>query len=308
MRNSLNSYIPEGFFLEGKQQIPPRLCRESLALVNASDHYRILACRGELFAEGALLASCCELPSSELAFLETTLCTHRAVALLGKRGPILLFGDLLTHTGLLLAVCPQLPPSSLRRALLAIGKGDVLCSSALPNEELIPHATDVESADCLRELFFYLDRMLTPREAISFWTQTRLASGISGCAVEAKSLPIASVSLSDAEQARLSAFLLSYFLRCRQQDGAVSAHVNETDLSFSYRMELLSTRSDLQDASTAHSALLALPAFRQFQVREEGDATTMELLLAKGDLSGKLLTEAHAISVLRITLRQGRGA
>ena len=269
MRTPLSSYIPESFFFSGKQQIPSRLCRESLALLRASDDYRILACRGTALCEGASFLCLCEIQNDERSFLEASIGTHRTVAIAGKRGPILLFGDLLAHTGLLLAVCPSLPSESLRRALLALGRHDVLCSPAIPNEAMIPHAADAETADRLRELFFYLDRILKPRDAISFWTQTRLTSGIVGREVEPNRLPIKEIEISEAEQARLSAFLLSVFLRYRHEDGKASAHVSEDDAYVSYRVELLSVKKHLPDTDGARDGTSALPVFQPFAASGE---------------------------------------
>ena len=172
---------------------------------------------------------------------------------------------------------------------------------------MIPHTADADVTDQLRELLFYVDRILNPRDTISFWTQTRLASKVAGYPVGSDHLPIKAVPLSDAEQARLAAFLLSVFLRYRHKNGSAEAHVTETDRTFSYRVELLPAKNE-QKPTVPQDDLLALPAFRQFALQEADGETTVELLLLKAPSAGNLYATAHKSLVLRITLEISLGA
>ena len=180
-RRSIRSYVPERWLLEGKQVPTCRAFCEDVALLEASEEGRILAYRGRDLAVGESFFASVGIEREELDFVFTSLATHARVLFQSRRGPILLFADVLPTARRLLAVLPHLEGQETAMALSVLGRVEVavsgsfggFCTACAPDE----HACRV-----MAELLFDLDRIFNNCNVRSFSDYFRLIFEFAGCA------------------------------------------------------------------------------------------------------------------------------
>ena len=283
MKHHLSSYLPEMIFGENKHAIPARICREDFVAVDPSNGYRILAGRGVSIDEGASLPQVWGVAKKEIAYLERELPRHRRVLLSGAHGPILVFADLLDTTGVLFAVRPDASARGLRKSLLFLGIDTVAISPAIAEPDAsMPHEKMLEYVE---ELFYYMDRIFDAqnRFGIGLWTRTALISNFVGRRLQSTELPVDLPISSRSECERLTAFLICTLLSLRQMDGAIRAVHDPIDPTLSCRVELNPEGWEAKPSVRDHDRFLflALPAFRDFEVRCEEGRLVLDALIHK---------------------------
>ena len=122
--SSLESYVPDSFFREGKEELSGRECREDFCLINPSDKNRILAARGAAFEVGKHL----EISSSERSFVLTALSSGQTVACLCDNHPLILFPSLLQACGLIPVLLPHGKIGDVALCLCHLNRPDFLLS------------------------------------------------------------------------------------------------------------------------------------------------------------------------------------
>ena len=260
----ISSYVPESLFLDQKDEAHMRVCREDFVLVDPANGYRVVAGRGKGICEGEIFEPLRKMPKAEREFMERALARHRRIFLQGRDGPILVFGELLAASGLLLVLCPRFDVLSVRRGLLLLRKNEFACSEKLEEHAPTPRRGDVSVCDCLQEIFYYLDRILLPSKDTALWTSAALIANFAGCRADFGAMPAESVALLPHDRLRLSAFLLCLFLSMRNQSIAASVRgeLSESAVSIS-ALPIVP-----QGESFARSDFfLRLPAFRDISLR-----------------------------------------
>lgn len=290
--SQIKSYVPEAFFLEQKDREHMQIFHETFALVDPANGYRVMAGRGKGIRADLPFAPLDDLLRSERDFLERSLASSPHVLLQSGDRAILVFGDLLPASGLLLVLCPTHGASSLRRALLLLQKNDFVCSSAQEKESTTPRQSDAAVYEYLRGIFYDLDRILSPSDSLGIWTRIALIANFAGCAVDVQALPVKAVSITSSEALRLSAFLLCLFLSIRAEATAVSAAGEDAATELSLRVTLGDARA--HEASKPELPFLRLPAFRELSLLQRDGDWVLEASFCKK--SDKLLMRSEPLS------------
>lgn len=292
----LHSYIPELSFLQDKHQAPSRLFCEECAVLDAANGYRVLASRTKGLANGGSFFAHYGVGANELDFLERALVSHARVLILGKDHPILIFADLMPHTHALIAVVPEARASTLTRALSLIGQHNVALSPKVQSNRASAEEHATEAFEQAAELFFYMDRILTPSAEIGTWTRTLLIANFAGCKLDRISLSTQRVSLSRTNEARLTLFLLCCFLTLRHTSGTKFAIGNtpiSADKPFRYLTGALHC-TEYSDRiapvpSDTRFPFLSLSAFECFSVRVSDEKLVLEARLPTASRTSALL-------------------
>ena len=273
MTRKFKSYVPELLFGEEKQEISARICREDFAVIDPGDGYRVVTGRGGTYSSGQNLPRMWQIPKAEIEWLERALVFNRRALLLGAEGPILIFGELLDATGLLLAVRPYLTAKDLTAGLRHVGVRGIMTSPTFAD-----FTASIPTEACamqISELFYYADRILDTENRFEIGLRTRmhLIANFIGCRVETADLPFADPASSRVERARLTAFLICALSELRKMDGRVRVNGDDEQTSFRCRVELTPIGRLLPTARDRKTALPIsnIAAFQNFTVhREEG--------------------------------------
>ena len=161
--SDVSSFVPESLLLDGKNALSCRPCREDCALLDTNRAFTPVAFRGAFFACDDFFSRV-GVSLSELTLLTSELRTHPRMLLPTASGSLLLFGELLQTTGLLLVIRPHLPANcsavSLLSALSMIGETYFALPPSVSLKAASFSSFDDALLEQLRELFFYLN---------SFW-------------------------------------------------------------------------------------------------------------------------------------------
>ena len=303
MKQQLNAYIPESLLTEEKQELARRVCREDCLIVDPSNGFRILTSRGSTAMQGDLLNKRFAIPPSEMRFLRNALSKHTRILLTGGSSrALLVFADLLRASGILLVLAPHADASAVARLLNHLGRSEFAVSPALSRVSPVPHNTDGDVYEQLTELFFYLDRILSPSPRFGLRTKTHLIANFAGCILDDVAVPLDALSCPPAECERLVAFLLCAFLSLRARDRGVSAKTDEAEQSvLRYRVEPIAD-GDGRNVPPCDFPFLSLPAFRHFTVLSaDGEAPTLEARLNLSTKDGSLRAGPLCLFGLRFT-------
>lgn len=277
--STIRNYIPESFFLEKKDRDHMRVCREDVVLIDPANNFCVVAGRGKEIREGEPYTPLDRLPKSEWNFLKQSLGKGNRLLVQGKNQAILVFGDLLSATGLLLIVCPHFDAVALRRGLLLLQRTDFVCSPALENGTPSPQQSDASVCEYLQSIFYDLDRILSPSHKIGIWTRAALIANFAGCPSEFRSLPVEDIPLAPSEKLRLSAFLLCLYLSIRAEALRACAEGEDSLSSISLNVSLY----EPQDATKAEGdyPFLSLPAFRGISLHRQSYGWLLEASFQK---------------------------
>ena len=303
MKQQLNAYIPESLLTEEKQEHARRVCREDCLIVDPSNSFRILTSRGSTAMQGDSLNKRFAIPASEMRFLRNALSKHTRILLTGGHSrALLVFADLLRVSGILLVLSPHADASAVARLLNHMGRTEFAVSPALSQTSPLPHNGDDDVYEQLTELFFYLDRILSPSPRFGLRTKTHLIANFAGCILDDVAVPLDALSCPPAECERLVAFLLCAFLSMRAHDRGVSAKTDATEPSvLRYRVEPIAD-GDGRDLLPCEFPFLALPAFSRFTaLSENGEAPTLEVRLNLSAKDDSLRAGALRLFGLRFT-------
>jgi len=284
----IRSYIPEPLFLNRKDEAHMRLCREDFALVDPACEYRVIAGRGKDVCEGEVFAPIRSLPKSERDFLERALARHTRIFVQGQEGPILVFGELLTASGLCLVLCPRFDTESVRRSLSLLQRTEFVFS--LGSDEKVPTPRNGDGAVCdyLQEVFYYLDRMLSASDEVRLWTSASLIANFAGCRADFDAMPSDLVSMLPLDRLRLSAFFLCLFLSVRQEAVAACAKGELSDEEVLIRVSPLAPTKEMHACTYR---FLRLPAFADISLSSRDGSWVLEASFCRK--SEKLALRAH---------------
>jgi len=299
--SNVKSYVPEAFFLEGKDTSHARICREDCALVDPANGFRVVAGRGKEIALGEPYLPLCSLPSAERSFFQSTFAEHSHLLLDAGGSALLLFRDLLPASGLLLAVRLSHGAGEVRNALLLLRRADFVCSPAVCEASGKQIRAEESLCRLLSELFYYLDPILSPTESVGLWTRTALIAGFAGCSAEYGELPVETGALIPAEVLRLSAFLLCLFLTARAESERTlaSGELGAVTLLMSVS---ISPTEEATDSACAYP-FLGLPAFREIRLSRSNEGWTL-LASFHRERAGVLLSSPTAVALqLRMIFR-----
>lgn len=271
--SEIRSYIPEAFFLDRKDEAHMRVCREDLVLVDPFDEYRVVAGRGKELCLNEPFEPILQLPRSERKFLKASLGQKPHLLLRKKNKPLLVFGDWLESSGLLLVLCPNCDAESLQRALALMQRDDFACSEIASTNFPSPKHGDGAVLEYLQELFYYLDRIFSTSKELGLWTVASLTANLAGCRADFGAMTTEPLSLFPLDRMRLSAFLLCLFLSMREEASvaSASASVSETEVSLSVSSVLPSGT-----ASACGYRFLQLPAFRDILLSRRNGGWVLE--------------------------------
>ena len=294
--SEIRSYIPEAFFLDQKGEDHMRVCREDFVLVDPADGYRAIAGRGKDLQIGTGFAPILRLSRSERAFLEANLGQNSRFLLRGKKEALLVFGDLLEASGLLLVLSPRFDAKSLQRGLALLQKGEFLSSGGVTARAPSPRNGDGAVCNYLQEVFYYLDRIFSPTDSLRLWTTASLIANLAGCRADFGAMPTEAIDLLPLDRLRLSAFLLCLFLSIRENATLATATGNVSDAEVSIGV---SPTLPLGAERACDYRFLQLPAFRDISLafRDGGwvleakfcQKTEGSVLFAKDSLPIRLL-------------------
>lgn len=219
----LEAYVPERVFFEGKNLASERLCQEEAAVIDVASGYRLLVRHRLADEQGNDLFSAFGIGRSERTFLERSLGGHKRLLLHGDCGEVLILADWISETGLLLAL--RLPEMrGVFRQALGLMRREEIVFSPFVGEAPQGSAAAIDAAiEHLSELFFYLDRILSPDRSIGLMTRVSLIGSFVGCRVFGEALPVDFPALQSRDTARLSAFLLCSLITLRRQNNPVIA-------------------------------------------------------------------------------------
>ena len=306
MKQELNAYIPAIDFTNEKALAPLRTHREDISVIEPNNHYQILACRPHQANAGASLPSLWAIPDEELAFLRTALSSHSRVALLADGRAVLILGELLAASGVLLAVRPQISPAALRRYAESCGLGDLVFSPAFPASAASLSEEELEQMD---ELNYYLGQILTPRKEVGIATLTWRIANFVGCRLEENKLSPVEDRLAEGQLKRLTAYLLCTFLHLRTLGGhtATNGAAMTEAPQFRYGVEYVDPNADDNGEALLLFADLPfrkLPAFSDFIIRKEGEKLILDAHLPLSSEKKGFRAAIPSLFVLRITLEQ----
>lgn len=290
MKQQLNAYVPESLLLDEKQERARRVCHEDLLIVDPADGFRVLVSRGRTPMQGKRLDKLFSIPAPEMQFLRNALSKSTRVLLMGGDSrALLVFGDLLRSSGVLLVLSPHADALAVARLLHHVGRSDFAVSPALSQVSPMPHSGDDEVYEQLSELFFYLDRILSTSPRFGLRTKTHLIANFAGCILDDVAVPLDALTCPTVEIERLIAFLFCAFLSLRTHDRGVSAKTDECDTPvLRYRVEPIAD-ADGKDACPCDFPFLSLPAFCRFaMLSTNGGSPTLEARLNLSSQDGSL--------------------
>lgn len=282
--SQVRAYVPELLMTEGKDQPHMRVCREECALLDPANKYRVLAGRGIDLKIGEPFAPFAALPASERDFMERALARTNRVLVNGKRGPLLIFGDLLPYSGLLFVVAPHFDERTLRRGLYWTAHAGFTAEIPIFEESLPLQREDEEVCRALEEMFYYLDRIFSDLPTPGLWTRTQLIANFAGCLLDQVQLPPEMPDIPRGERLRLTAFLLCAFFTMRRHSEIVDVEGGAASDAFRYRMEFEGLEGFDPSASEDYAFLHHGP-FSRFLFARDGDRFAIE---------GHLITEQHS--------------
>ena len=276
--SSLESYVPDSFFREGKEELAGRECREDFCLINPSDKNRILAARGAAFEVGKHL----EIASSERSFVLTSLSSGQTVACLCSNRPMILFPALLQACGLIPVLLPHGKCEDVAICLRHMNRSDLLFSPAL--SEVARHGRGDEALyRDLCEQMTLCDRILSPDRDDDFRLHSAYVALFSGFRADVTTLPIGAYPVSDAELKRWTAFLLCTLLSLRTLSTA-RAHL-ALDGATRSDISLRLTQSGVGIPKGAPTerifSYLSLPAFSDFRLLRTDGGLLLEIKLRR---------------------------
>ncbi len=276
--DSVESYVPDSFFRQGKEELGGRECREDFCLINPSDQNRILAARGASFGVG----ECLTLDEREQATFSDAMSRGKSVALLWKDGVLILFPALLRDCGLIPVLRPHGKCGDIAFCLRHMNRPDLLLSSALLEEAKHGRGDETLYGD-LCEQFMHCERILCPEKDVDFRLHSAYVAHFAGYRADVTSLPLGAYPITVAELRRWTAFLLCTFLAFR----ALSTARADLTMDGATRSEisLRLAKSDPGISKKAPTdrvfAYLSLPAFSDFQLHQTERGLLLEIKLRR---------------------------
>ena len=274
MKQQLKSYFPESLLIEGKQEPLRHSFHEDCLMVDPFERLRILAARSHRPVLGTSLERAYAIPAEELQFFKQHILQEGRTRLLlsdANGRAMLVFGDLLSSSGLLLVLALQDSAEAVARMLHHSGRTGFLPSPRLASVSLVPHADDDDVYTHLAELFFYLDRILADTPRVGLRTKTLLIANFTGCQLDDTALPLETLTCPPAECERLVAFLLCAFLTLRTRDKGIRAHTDKDGQTLCYRVEPINAPCGTPHADVRNFPFLKLPTFHRFSVLDNGN-------------------------------------
>lgn len=278
--NDTSAYFPESLFLEGKQVPSCRVCREDCILIDAEQDFCPVAFRGSNVIARKNYFSEIGLSASEYSFFLTSYPMRDRILLqTTQNGILLVLGDFLDATGLLLVIRPHLEwshaaiGSTLLATLSFIGENGFAASPEVRSRAPQSCFSDHDLCEQMKELFFYLNSFCNPQPfSVGLFTGSLRIANFAGCKLECVSLPFQEQLTDTAEQIRLATFLLCVFLSLRWQTDCIRTDC-AVDVSPFLRYRVCAYPSmertgmpESTDAAASHLPFLSCNCFREYQL------------------------------------------
>lgn len=216
--SQINAYVPEEFFLQGKDRMPCPLFQEDLALIDVQNGNRILACRGLFLKVGEklplsndeqkLLSNALrELPSHSLG-------ASPRILLRSGEHALICFTDLFFSCGLLAVLLPHTPIGLISHTLpYLLCEGDLLSPSLSGISK--GNGSIEECYASLSEQIRLCEQILRPDVNADFRLHAAHVAQLAGCLASVIPLPVGAFPISEIAAKRWTAFLLGLFLLLR---------------------------------------------------------------------------------------------
>lgn len=287
--HGMQNYLPEKRHLEGKQNRSSRVLRERIAVFSAGADSRLMASYGLNASAGQTLFQVFDFEREERDFLESSLKSRRRVLAACAEGSLLVFGDWMADTGLLLVLHLPEPKSLLARVFALMGRGEIAVS---PGEEP-PHAKGFAPDDAiehLAELFYYLDRIFSPSAEIGLPTRAALIAELIGCRIDRDALPAAISELPSENQGGLTAFLFCALLTLRNENVSL-ASVGNLRCSLSYTEGSIGKKETATSEKNEAFAWTRHPGFAPFEILIEGNTVSVRADARSHEVVGRFHAE-----------------
>ena len=293
----VNVYVPESFYMEGKEEMPCRLFREDLAvLLPSHTEYTILAARGLYLKAGNKIP----ISDEDSAFVESSLLNSSRCLIVHKDRPLILFGDLYRSCGLLLALLPHHDPTAVSLALpYVLAARTELAPSA--QKIACKHASAQAISECysaLSEQFAECNRIV--QVETDFRLHVAHIAQYAGTLANVTDLPIGDFPLSPYTHGRWSLFLLCVFLALRGDSATPSQlHLKHADRrEFQLRLAHKSEASRKIPVTQELFGFLDLPCFSDFKLSKTENGFILEATLPRSSAPPALHADPRADRVI----------
>lgn len=299
-QKKIQGYVPEATLFQSKQGQECRIFHNDCAIINAKDHFRILAERGFGGTVGLSFLKALSLEADAVKELEAFPLSNRPALLLPtKDASLFLFSGWYSATGLLLAVRISKEYETIKKHLKNAARPSIL--EGISNSDSHGCATE-DPAEPLEELLFYTERIFSEGDTDTPMMQTHLLANFAGCRLNQLDLPATSPFPDKTIRDRYSAFLLCLFLTLRKTGGAVSAKEHSenvgkvqdsiredspADLAFSITQEEVSSEKTDFDFSAAPTSprflfpFMELSCFQSFKLEQSDGALRFEMTASR---------------------------
>ena len=220
---TVSSYLPESTFLEGKQHLGARICREDCAVIDVFQNYTILASRGFDLPVGADFRQVLGMKSATKRSLSRVLQDNQQIILSANGTPWLLFTHWIPNSGLLLAIRPNCLFCAIPEALAVLNRSDFVFLSAASGKK--PSSEDCKTAyEVLADILYQVSFLLPCDNS---YTADRLIAHVAafaGYCVDFETVSALAGFRADPQtMQRLVPFLLCSFLYLRGKNGSLTA-------------------------------------------------------------------------------------
>lgn len=296
---TINSYLPETTFLEGKQHLGARICKEDCAVIDVFQNYTVLASRGVGLTVGSDFRQLIGMNNPTERSLSKLLQTKQQIVLSVGGTPWLLFAHWLPSTGLLLAIRPSCLLCAIPEALAVLNRSDFTFLSTSSDKK--PSSEDCKEAyEVLSDILYQLSYLL-PREFS--YTADRLIAHVAAFAgyridFEAVS-SLAGFHADPQTMQKIVPFLLCSFLYLRGKNGSLTAEKAPHKATLHCRVSLCN------DARASKSTPQEFPIFAnavglrgcEIQNQKDNLQITFSIPYGKQRLSAGTFNEMQRITI-----------
>lgn len=296
-KSPLSVYVPEINSFAQKNADPCRRLFEDCAVIDAAS-FCVLVSRGTAFAESnTLLALLKNKPSPDA--LASTLFEHPRLLLEAEKGSLLLFGDEVSNTGLLFVIFLDVSHQVVSSALCHLWRSDFF--GCCDKQMHLPFGELLLLCDRLNELLFYTDRIFDQRRFFGLRPLCLSLAALLGCRLLQVDVAIDPITLSHADRARLTFYLICTLLTLRNRSGHLQiARVQRDALASALLCTEVTYSKKATKKDAAKPAFLSASCFGGVEWQENDGA--MEFAFPLGNEKTALFADSLPTSLLLITL------
>ena len=280
--HTVNSYLPESAFLEGKQRLGARICREDCAVIDVLQNYTILASRGFDLPIGADFRRLVGMKKSTERALSKLLQTNQQIILSADGKPWFLFGQWLKSSGILLAIRPNCLFCAIPEALSVLNHSDFVFLSTASDEK--PSSEDCKTAyEVLTDILYQVSYLIHRDDTCTADRLIAHVAAFAGYRVDFETVSALAGFRADSQtMQRIVPFLLCSFLYLRGKNGSLTAEQAPHKATLYCRVSLCN------DARASNAALQEAPIFadavglRGCEIQNQKDNLQISFSLPRG--------------------------